>query len=243
MIYETYHNRFSSIRHRHQIPPFNHKARKSFSIFYVNCNQSRHQTWITQSKIFYLLQNYLVVALNFEGISQHSQKSLPPTYNRGLQVVQYYFPDNFLAALVATVFISMPPQTEDSYGASCTSCYTTEEKQDSYSTLSNILQTKCSDELVQQVILDMMAVCADITDALRVNLVTVEGSANVFGDSQLSVDVSDEKSVKHRTHYRSLHNDVYHHCISEIFDTKTCGDCKTFQISISLISFFLLFSI
>ena len=99
----------------------------------------------------------------------------------------------FLAALVATVFISMPPQTEDSYGASCTSCYTTEEKQDSYSTLSNILQTKCSDELVRQVVLDMMAVCADITDALRVNLVTVEGSANVFGDSQLSVDVSDEK--------------------------------------------------
>jgi sedoheptulose-bisphosphatase len=36
----------------------------------------------------------------------------------------------------------------------------------------------------------MMGVCADITEALRVNLVTVEGSSNVFGDSQLSVDVS-----------------------------------------------------
>ncbi len=46
----------------------------------------------------------------------------------------------------------------------------------------------------------MMAVCADITDALRVNLVTVEGSANVFGDSQLSVDVSDEKGVKGNDH-------------------------------------------
>lgn len=83
----------------------------------------------------------------------------------------------------------MPPREDDAYAASCTSCYTTEEKKDSYSTLSELLQTKCSDAQVRQVILDMMGVCADITDALRVNLVTVEGSANVFGDSQLSVDV------------------------------------------------------
>ena len=87
----------------------------------------------------------------------------------------------------------MPPQTDDSYAASCTSCYTTEEKKDSYSTLSELLLTKCSDEKTRQVILDMMGVCADITDALRVNLVTVEGSANVFGDSQLSVDVRKRK--------------------------------------------------
>lgn len=81
----------------------------------------------------------------------------------------------------------------DAYAASSTSCYTTEEKKDSYSTLSEILKTKCSDGLVRQVILDMMGVCADITDALRVNLVTVEGSSNVFGDSQLSVDVISDK--------------------------------------------------
>lgn len=80
-------------------------------------------------------------------------------------------------------------KTGDVYGASCTSCYTTEEKKDSYSTLSKLLETKCADTLVRQVIVDMMGVCADITDALRVNLVTVEGSSNVFGDSQLSVDV------------------------------------------------------
>eukprot|EP00536_Pseudo-nitzschia_multiseries_P018251 jgi/Psemu1/228276/e_gw1.2303.9.1 len=81
----------------------------------------------------------------------------------------------------------------DAYGASHTSFYTTEEKQDSYSTLSKVLETKCADGLVRQVILDMMGVCADITDALRVNLVTVEGSANSFGDSQLSVDVISDK--------------------------------------------------
>ena len=96
-----------------------------------------------------------------------------------------------VAAFVAptVVFLAMPPREDDAYAASGTSCYTTEEKKDSYSTLSEILQTKCSDEQVRQVILDMMGVCADITDALRVNLVTVEGTANVFGDSQLSVDV------------------------------------------------------
>ena len=82
----------------------------------------------------------------------------------------------------------------DAYAASSTSCYTTEEKKDSYSTLSEILSTKCPDDEVRQVILDMMAVCADITEALRVNLVTVEGSSNVFGDSQLSVDVREPKT-------------------------------------------------
>ena len=35
----------------------------------------------------------------------------------------------------------------------------------------------------------MLDACADITEALRSALVTVEGSANTFGDAQLSVDV------------------------------------------------------
>jgi hypothetical protein len=59
-----------------------------------------------------------------------------------------------------------------------------------------ILETKCSDGLIRQVVLDMMDVCAEITDALRVNLVTVEGSSNVFGDSQLSVDVRCKKCCR-----------------------------------------------
>jgi sedoheptulose-bisphosphatase len=79
---------------------------------------------------------------------------------------------------------------DSSYGASCTSYYTTEEKRDTYETLEDILSSKCSDPLVKQVIKDLMKVCADITEALRVALVTVEGSTNDFGDSQLSVDVS-----------------------------------------------------
>jgi sedoheptulose-bisphosphatase len=85
---------------------------------------------------------------------------------------------------------------DSSYGASCSSYYTTEEKRDSYETLEDTLNSKCSDPLVKQVIKDLMKVCADITDALRVSLVTVEGSTNDFGDSQLSVDVRCLKSVQ-----------------------------------------------
>jgi len=75
------------------------------------------------------------------------------------------------------------------YGASSTSFYTTTEKQDSYPSLENILEKHCKDEKLRKVIVEMLDCCADITEALRSALVTVEGSANTFGDSQLSVDV------------------------------------------------------
>jgi sedoheptulose-bisphosphatase len=75
------------------------------------------------------------------------------------------------------------------YGASSTSFYTTAEKKDSYASLNEILESKCADAKVRYVIKDMLDVCADITEALRTALVTVEGSMNDFGDAQLSVDV------------------------------------------------------
>merc|ERR1719491_1173500 len=73
--------------------------------------------------------------------------------------------------------------------AATTSFYTTTEKQDSYESLDAVLETKCADKKVRLVIKDMLDACADITEALRVALVTVEGSENTFGDAQLSVDV------------------------------------------------------
>jgi len=76
------------------------------------------------------------------------------------------------------------------FGASSTSFYTTTEKQDSYDSLDKVLEEKCSDPQVREVIVDMLDVCAEITEALRTALVTVEGSQNTFGDAQLSVDVS-----------------------------------------------------
>lgn len=75
------------------------------------------------------------------------------------------------------------------FGASSTSFYTKTEKKDSYDSLEEVLESKCKDPKVRQVISDMLEVCADITEALRSALVTVEGSMNDFGDAQLSVDV------------------------------------------------------
>ena len=42
---------------------------------------------------------------------------------------------------------------------------------------------------MRAVIVEMLDACGEITEALRSALVTVEGSANTFGDAQLSVDV------------------------------------------------------
>ena len=81
------------------------------------------------------------------------------------------------------------------FGASSTSFYTKTEKKDSYESLDAVLEQKCSDPKVRAVIKDMLDVCAEITEALRTALVTVEGSMNDFGDAQLSVDVSANKSV------------------------------------------------
>jgi len=75
------------------------------------------------------------------------------------------------------------------YGASSTSFYTTTEKQDKYDDLDTVLDAKCGDAQVKAVIKEMLEACADITEALRSALVTVEGSSNTFGDAQLSVDV------------------------------------------------------
>ncbi len=75
------------------------------------------------------------------------------------------------------------------YGASSTSFYTTTEKQDTYDDLDSILAASCKDKGVETVIREMLDACADITEALRTALVTVEGSSNTFGDAQLSVDV------------------------------------------------------
>lgn len=96
------------------------------------------------------------------------------------------------ASVSSSVSRAAGPSTQlyGEFGASSTSFYTTAEKQDTYASLEDTLNNKCKDPKVRQVIVDMLDVCADITDALRTALVTVEGSMNDFGDAQLSVDVS-----------------------------------------------------
>lgn len=81
-------------------------------------------------------------------------------------------------------------QQQNSYGASSTSFYTDERKRDTYESLHDVLESKCSNEKLRECIEDLMGMCADITEALRSTLVHVEGSTNDFGDTQLSVDVS-----------------------------------------------------
>merc|ERR1719401_318967 len=78
---------------------------------------------------------------------------------------------------------------EGEYGASSTSFYTDVEKQDTYASAADVLNEHCSDSKLRKVIIEMLDVCAEITEALRTALVTVEGSSNTFGDAQLSVDV------------------------------------------------------
>ncbi|MGK3746534.1 MAG: sedoheptulose-bisphosphatase [Bacillariaceae sp.] len=96
---------------------------------------------------------------------------------------------------------SVSTQLYGEYGASSTSFYTTTEKQDSYASLEEVLAEKCSDDKVKQVIVDMLEVCADITEALRTALVTVEDTSNEFGDTQLSVDVSTKIIIIQIRHY------------------------------------------
>lgn len=81
-------------------------------------------------------------------------------------------------------------QAEDSaYGASHTSFYTDAVAKDKYDTLDEVLATKLKDEKLKGLVNELLDACVKITEALRVNLVTVNDSANTFGDAQLTVDV------------------------------------------------------
>jgi sedoheptulose-bisphosphatase len=61
--------------------------------------------------------------------------------------------------------------------------------QEDVDSLEQVLATKCKDEKKKQLIKEVLDAIADITEALRSALVTVEGTSNTFGDEQLSVDV------------------------------------------------------
>ena len=81
-------------------------------------------------------------------------------------------------------------EADAAFGASHTSFYTSAVAKDSYATIEDILSTKMKDEGVREVVTEMLAACVKITEALRVNLVTVADAQNsVFGDVQLGVDV------------------------------------------------------
>jgi len=75
------------------------------------------------------------------------------------------------------------------YGASHTSFYTDAVAKDKYDTLEEVLASKLKDSKLKSMTNELLDACVKITEALRVNLVTVNDSANTFGDKQLTVDV------------------------------------------------------
>jgi len=75
------------------------------------------------------------------------------------------------------------------YGASHTSFYTDNVAKDYYETLDEIMEKKMKDTKLRSMVKELLDASVKITEALRVNLVTVNDSANSFGDKQLGVDV------------------------------------------------------
>eukprot|EP00959_Pyramimonas_sp_CCMP1952_P127450 2665696-Pyramimonas_sp.AAC.1 len=78
------------------------------------------------------------------------------------------------SAQKATQKVARDVRMNGEYGASSTSFYTTTEKQDKYDDLDTILDAKCANAQTKTVIKEMLDACADITEALRSALVTVE---------------------------------------------------------------------
>lgn len=79
---------------------------------------------------------------------------------------------------------------EEGFGASHTSFYTDAKAKDKYDTLEEVLSEKLKDPKLTGMVNELFDACVKITEALRVNLVTVADAQNsVFGDVQLGVDV------------------------------------------------------
>jgi len=78
---------------------------------------------------------------------------------------------------------------DEAYGASHTSFYTDAVAKDKYDTLEEVMAQKLKDPKLQSMVNELMDSYVKITEALRVNLVTVNDASNAFGDTQLTVDV------------------------------------------------------
>lgn len=80
-------------------------------------------------------------------------------------------------------------RADEGYGASHTSFYTDAKAKDKYDTIEEVMATKLKDTKLQGMVKELLDACVKITEALRVNLVTVNDQSNTFGDVQLTVDV------------------------------------------------------
>lgn len=90
--------------------------------------------------------------------------------------------------------VTVPFDEKDAtFGASCTSVYTTEQKRLSYDSLTQVLAERLADAELRSLVSALLGACARVAEALRTALVTVEGTSNTFGDTQLTVDVIADK--------------------------------------------------
>jgi len=78
---------------------------------------------------------------------------------------------------------------DGAYGASHTSFYTDAVAKDKYDTIDEVMEKSLKDQKMQGMVRELLDACVRITEALRVNLVTVNDASNAFGDRQLTVDV------------------------------------------------------
>jgi len=90
---------------------------------------------------------------------------------------------------LASRMVAMQAEEGDAYGASHTSFYTDAVAKDKYDTLAEVMEQKLKDPKLKGMVNELLDACVKITEALRVNLVTVNDSSNTFGDRQLTVDV------------------------------------------------------
>lgn len=85
--------------------------------------------------------------------------------------------------------MAVKAEDDAAYGASHTSFYTDNVAKDKYDTLDEVMTLKMKDKKLQAMTKELLDACVKITEALRVNLVTVNDASNAFGDRQLTVDV------------------------------------------------------
>jgi len=78
---------------------------------------------------------------------------------------------------------------DGAYGASHTSFYTDAVAKDKYDSLDEVMEKSLKDPKLRTMVAELLGACVTITEALRVNLVTVNDASNAFGDRQLTVDV------------------------------------------------------
>lgn len=89
----------------------------------------------------------------------------------------------------AAAKVAVKAEGDEGYGASHTSFYTDAVAKDKYDTLEEVLAEKLKDVKLKGMVNELLDACVKITEALRVNLVTVNDASNTFGDVQLGVDV------------------------------------------------------